>query len=177
VTGGHLESPERAGPIPHPGGFYSAQAGGKIMHGIFSGAVLAAIFIGLSGCAITERSLRQRGLSPLTQGELEALYSRTRTAHGTIIMAGTTAEDVRWTYTPDGVVKVDWRQGAAEGSWLIIGGKFCRTFQVINDGQEFCVTIYKTGKNEYNAFHSEGVFIDIGTESFTFTGGREELLF
>jgi hypothetical protein len=139
--------------------------------------MVAAIFIGLSGCAITEKSLRQRGLSPLTQSELEALYSRTRTAHGTIIMAGRTAEGVRWTYTPEGVVKVDWRQGGAEGSWRIAGGKFCRTFKVINDGQEFCVTIYKTGQNEYNAFHAEGFFIDIGTESFTFTRGREELLF
>jgi hypothetical protein len=134
------------------GGFYSVQAGGKIMPGIFSGAMVAAICIGLSGCAITEKSLQKQGLSPLTQSELEVLYSRTRTAHGT------TAEGVRWTatYTPDGVVKVDWRQGAAEGSWRIIGGQFCATFQVINDGKEFCVTIYKTGKSEFKAFDSGG---------------------
>src|SRR5712692_4677158 len=144
-----------------------------MMPGIFLGAVLATVFIGLSGCAPIEKSLRERGLSPLTQSELEVLYSRARTVHGTI------AQGVRWTgtYAPDGVVKVDWRQGADEGSWWITGGKFCRKFKVIDDGKEFCVTIYKTGKNEYKAFNSDGSFSYIGTESFTFTGGREELLF
>lgn len=143
------------------------------MPGMFSGVVLAAICIGLSGCAITEKSLRERGLSPLTHSELEALYSRTKTLHGT------TAEGVRWTgtFAPDGVVKVDWGEGADEGAWRIVGGKFCTTYQVINDGQEFCITIYKTGKNEYKAFNAEGLFIDAGTGSFTFTGGREQLLF
>jgi len=151
--------------------------GGTMMHGMFSGAVLAAMFIVLSGCAATEKSLRERGFSPLTQSELEALYSRARTVHGTVTMQGAKSVRVTWTYTPDGVVKIDWVEGAAEGSWWIAGGKFCRNFKVIDHGKEFCVTIYKTEKNEYNAFHSEGEFIDTGTESFTFTGGREELLF
>ena len=147
------------------------------MQGIVLGAVLAAIFMVLSGCTATEKALRERGFSPLTQSELEALYSRARTVHGTMDFASAESERVTWTYTPDGVVKVDWIEGAAEGSWWIAGGKFCRKFKVIAHGKEFCVTIYKTGKNEYNAFHSEGAFIDTGTESFTFTGGREELLF
>jgi len=147
------------------------------MPGMFLGTVLAAICIGLFGCAPTEKALQARGLSPLTQSELEALYSRARTLHGTVTMQGAKSVRVIWTYTPDGVVKIDWIQGAAEGSWWIAGGKFCRKFTMIDHGQEFCVTIYKTEKNEYQAFHSEGEFIDIGTESFTFKGGREELLF
>jgi hypothetical protein len=143
------------------------------MQGMFSGAVLAAIYVILAGCAPTEKALRERGLSPLTQSELEALYSRTWTFRGTL------PEGLKWTgtYTPDGVVKVDWRQGADEGSWRIIGGKFCMTFKVILNGEERCVTVYKTGGNEYTAFNPDGSFIFTGTAAFTFTRGREELQF
>ena len=142
------------------------------MQGLFSGAVLAAICMVLSGCPPTEKALRERGLSPLTQSELEAVFSRTKT------IRGTTAEGVTWTgpYTPDGVVKVDWRQGSDEGSWRITGGKFCAKYKVMYDGEERCHTIYKTGKNEFKGFNAKGG-VSAGTASFTFTGGREELLF
>lgn len=133
----------------------------------------ATICIVLASCAPTEKSLRARGLSPLTQSELEALYSRTRTVRGT------TAEGVTWTgtYTPDGVAKLDWRQGGDEGSWRITGGKFCAKFKVMYDGEERCFTIYNTGKNEFKGFNSKGSFVSTGTAAFTFTGGREELQF
>ena len=58
------------------------------MQGLFSGAVLAAILIVLAGCALTEKALRERGRSPLTQSELEAMFSRTRTFHRTIAEGG-----------------------------------------------------------------------------------------
>jgi len=45
------------------------------------------------------------------------------------------------------------------------------------DGEERCHTIYKTGKNEFKGFNAKGSFGSTGTASFTFTGGREELLF
>jgi hypothetical protein len=127
----------------------------------FFGAVLAAAFMALGGCATTEQSLRERRLSPLTQSELEALYARTRTIRGT--RADGLA--VTGTYTQDGVAKLDWGRGADEGSWRITEGKFCTKYQVIRDGAERCFTIYKTGENEYKSFFPDGTFN--GTASFT----------
>jgi hypothetical protein len=162
-------------PIPHPKGVYSATEGGKIMQGLFSGAVLAAVLIVLAGCALTEKALQERGLSPLTQSELEAMFSRTRTFHRTNAEGGSGTV----TYTPAGVVKLDWIQGADEGFWWIAGDKFCVKYNIkykpILRGGERCFTVYKTGENEYKAFNAEGS--SAGTVSFTFTGGREELQF
>jgi len=122
-----------------------------MMKGMSFGAVLTATFLALSGCATPEKSLQARGLSPLTQRELEALFSQTRTLHAT------TAEGLTgtWTFTPDGVAKGGWGLVSAETSWRITGGKFC-TKDTRGSGVEQCHSLYKTGENEYQAFHPNG---------------------
>lgn len=122
-----------------------------MMKGMFFGAVLAATFMALSGCATTEKSLQARGLSPLTQSELEALFSQTRT------LRATNAEGLTgtWTFTPDGVAQGGGGLESEEASWRITGGKFC-TKDTIGSGVEKCHGIYKTGENEYQAFHPDG---------------------
>ena len=83
-------------------------------------AIVAAAFLTLGGCTTTEQSLRARGLSPLSQCELEALYARTRT------IRGSSPDGLRLlgTSTQEGGARLDWGRGAAEGSWRITGGKF-----------------------------------------------------
>lgn len=122
------------------------------MKGMFFGAVLAVSFIALAGCATTEKSLRERGLSPLAQSELEALYSRTRT------IGWTTFDGVRVTatYTYNGVAQLEGAGFTHQGSWRITGRKFCTQYQTIRNGAETCFTFYKTGENEYKNFYPDG---------------------
>ena len=130
------------------------------MKDLFFGAILATAFLTLIGCATTEQSLRARGLSPLSQGELEALYARTRTIRG----SSPDGLGLTGTYTQEGGARLDWGRGAAAGSWRIAEGKFCTKYQGIRNGEERCFTIYKTGENEYKAFLPDGTFN--GTTSF-----------
>jgi hypothetical protein len=130
------------------------------MQGLYFGAMWAAAFLTLSGCAPTEQALRARGLSPLTHSELEALYARTRTIHG----SSPDGLGLLGTYTQEGVARLDWGRGAAVGSWRIAEGKFCTTYPGIRNGEERCATVYKTGENEYKAFLPDGTFN--GTTSF-----------
>jgi hypothetical protein len=128
--------------------------------GMVVGALVAAAFLALIGCTTTEQSLRARGLSPLSQSELEALYARTRTIRG----SSPDGLGLLGTFTQEGGARLDWGRGAAEGSWRITGDKFCTKYQGIRNGEERCVTIYKTGENAYKAFLPDGTFN--GTTSF-----------
>jgi hypothetical protein len=130
------------------------------MQGLCFGAMWAVAFLVLSGCAPTEQALRARGLSPLTQSELEALYARTRTIRG----SSPDGLGLLGSYTQEGVARLDWGRGAAVGAWRIAEGKFCTTYPSIRNGEERCVTIYKTGENEYKAFLPDGTCN--GTTSF-----------
>jgi hypothetical protein len=140
--------------MPTSVGRLLGKGGGRIMKGMFFGAILAAVFLTLVGGATTEKSLRERGLSPLTQSELEALYARTRVIRG----SSPDGLGLTGTYTKEGGARLDWGRGAAEGSWRIIEGKFCTKYKVIRDGEERCFTIYKTEENEYKAFLPDGTF-------------------
>ena len=128
--------------------------------GMVVGALVAAAFLTLIGCATTEHSLRARGLAPLSHSELEALYARTRTIRG----SSPDGLGLLGTFTQEGGARLDWGRGAAEGSWRMSGGKFCTKYQGIRNGEERCVTIYKTGENAYKAFLPDGTFH--GTTSF-----------
>jgi hypothetical protein len=131
-----------------------------MMKGMVFGAILAVAFLTLVGCATTEQGLRARGLAPLTQSELEALYARTRIIRG----SSPDGLGLTGTYTQEGGARLDWGRGAAEGSWRITGGKFCTKYTGIRDGEERCFTIYKTGENEYKTFFPDGTCN--GTTSF-----------
>ena len=130
------------------------------MKGLGFGTIVAAAFLTLLGCATTEQALRARGLSPLSQGELEALYARTRTIRG----SSPDCLGLLGTYTQEGGARLDWGRGAAAGSWRIAEDKFCTKYQGIRNGEERCLTIYKTGENAYKAFLPDGTFH--GTTSF-----------
>jgi hypothetical protein len=130
--------------------------------GMVVGAMVAAVSLTLGGCTTTEHSLRTRtrGLAPLAHSELEALYARTRTIRG----RSPDGLGLLGTFTPEGGARLDWGRGAAEGSWRMSGGKFCTKYQGIRNGEERCVTIYKTGENAYKVFLPDGTFH--GTTSF-----------
>jgi len=123
-----------------------------MMKRLLFSAVFAAFFLTLSRCALTEQSLRNTGISPLSQSELQALHARPRTFQGT----SATGDRVTGIYTPEGVGKIQWSGGEAEGSWRIKDGKFCVTYAPLWGGAERCFTVYKTGDNEYKSFHPDG---------------------
>lgn len=106
----------------------------------------------LSSCATTEKSMQERGLTPLTHNQLKTLMSRTRTTHWT------TAENVTGTgtYLDDGSAEITWGGRAAQGAWRITGDKFCTRYPTIRKGNDVCYTLFKTGEKEYQLFHQDG---------------------
>jgi len=119
---------------------------------LLSSALMAIALLLVSGCATTEKSLQERGLTPLTHSELETLMSRTRTARWT------TSKGVTGTgsYTQDGTAKLAWSGGGAEGSWRISGDRFCTKYPTIRGGNETCFSLYKMHENEYQSFFPDG---------------------
>jgi hypothetical protein len=112
---------------------------------LFAGALLAA-------CAASETSLVDKGLKPLSEADLKALYSRPRTVSWTNVQGNAgTAE-----YSTDGAVKVAWSTGGVTGTFRIAGNTFCPTLPGVRGGAEYCQRVYKTGDNRYATFLVNG---------------------
>jgi hypothetical protein len=114
--------------------------------------LIATALVGATGCAVTQKSLEEKGLRPLTQKELEDRYSRP------VKVRFVNARNQSGTgdYNPDGSVRLSWQGGGANGRWRIKDGKFCTTYAEIRNGVETCFTSYRTGPKEYVSFGPDG---------------------
>ena len=124
------------------------------MRRVFLGALAVMLFASFSGCAVTEKSLRDKGMSPQTQKELEERFSRP------VKSSFQNVSGIRGTvtYTPDGTVRVDSPNIIDTGTWRIKDGKFCTKYTKIRNGEETCFTTYKTGPKEYTSFFADGSY-------------------
>ena len=111
---------------------------------IFFLIIIASIL--LSGCVTTEKKFMEEGNIPLTQSQLESLFSQTRTIKWKS-SKGTTGTGV---VRPDHTSEAKWSGGSESGKWEIQGNMYC----VIYSGNESCRTVYKTGEKEYTMFES-----------------------
>jgi hypothetical protein len=106
--------------------------------------VAALVLVTASGCGVTQKSLQEKGLKPMTQKELEERYSRPVKVRFTNAQnQGGTAE-----YAPDGAARLAWQGGGATGKWRVKDGKFCTVAQ-LRGGAEACFTSHRTGPKEY----------------------------
>ena len=100
----------------------------------------------LSGCVTTEKKLMEEGNKPLTQNQLESLFSQTRTFKWKSSKGTTGTGVVRQNHTAE----AKWSGGAESGKWEIQDNMYC----VIFSGNKSCRTVYKTGEKEYTMFES-----------------------
>ena len=101
----------------------------------------------LSGCVTTEKKLMEEGNKPLTQNQLESLFSQTRTINWKSAKGSTGTSIIR----PDHTSEWKWSGGSGAGKWEIRGNRYC---VIPNDGNESCRTVFKTGDKEYTLFES-----------------------
>ena len=125
------------------------------MRRVFVGALAVMLFATFSGCAVTEKSLRDKGMSPMTQKQLEDRYSRP------VKMSVQTFTGVRGTaaFAPDGTVRLDLPNlpnGSDTGTWRIKDGKLCTKYTNLRKGEEACFSSYKTGPKDYTSFDADG---------------------
>jgi hypothetical protein len=114
-------------------------------------AALVAVS-GLSGCALNEKGLTEKGMKPLADADLKALYARDRTfSWKNDRGASGTGE-----YRADGSTTVAWGTGSAQGRYRIAGSQFCTTYTGIRAGAENCVRIYRTADNQFMSFYNSG---------------------
>lgn len=106
------------------------------------------------GCATTEKGLAEKGLKPLTESELKALYSRTRTTKWTNAQNRSGTGE----YRVDGTAQVNWGTGGALGRYRIVGNTLCTQYPEVRGGAESCSRVYKTGENEYTTFFTDGEY-------------------
>jgi hypothetical protein len=124
------------------------------MKTLFWSIAVAGLVVTVTGCAMTEKSLREKGQAPMTQQQLQDMYAQPRKVAWTNDrnQSGTAA------YTPDGVGRVEWPGGGATGKYRIVDGKFCSTYAAIRNGVETCFTVYQLGPKEMASFFSDGSF-------------------
>ena len=128
-------------------------------------AVLATVM--LSGCAITEQALQQRGLRPLNQSQLEVMYAQPRQT----VWTDTKGRTGVAIYLGDGQAAIDRGRGVGFetaslerdgsytlGTWRAVDGQFCTRFEAIDNGAERCVTHYQISDDEYRAFNPDGSY-------------------
>ena len=110
--------------------------------------------LGLAGCATTEKSLTEKGMKPLSEAELKALYSGTRKVKWTNAQNRSGTGEFR----ADGAASVDWGTGSAQGKYRIVDNTLCSQFEGVRGGAENCFRIYKTGDNEYKQYFTNGEY-------------------
>jgi len=110
---------------------------------------ILAIFIGtmLSGCVTTEKKFMEEGNKPLTQSQLETLFSQTITYDWKNTKGNTGVGTTR----PDHTGEAKWNGGSETAKWDIRGNEYCIIF---NSGKESCRTVYKTGEKEYTMYEN-----------------------
>ncbi|MFP5460621.1 MAG: hypothetical protein ACLGII_03485 [Gammaproteobacteria bacterium] len=116
------------------------------MNGLLRGAAGAA-FVSLallSGCAVTEKSMQEKGLRPTGEAELRAQFARERSFRWSNVRGSGTGRT--W---PDGRAMVEFPGGSMPGAWRIDGGLVCSKY---GDLPELCLRSYKTGAREYQYF-------------------------
>ena len=106
----------------------------------------------LSACATTEHSLQEKGLKPLTNGQISELFSRTRNFRFTTA-ANATGTGI---FVQNGKISVDWHTGSADGTWRIRGNTLCTEYPTLHSGAERCFSVYKIQRNEYETFLANG---------------------
>jgi hypothetical protein len=116
-------------------------------------AVAAFVPLVLAACAsVTEQSLQQQGVKPLSAAEMKDYFSRTRTADFTTATNATG----RIQYAADGTVKADTRSRSFAGRWRLDGDRLCTTYPDLRDGREGCARVYRTGPKQITGFWPEG---------------------
>jgi hypothetical protein len=98
--------------------------------------------------------LADKGLKPLDETELKALYARTRTIKWTNAQGRSGTGE----YRTDGTASVNWGTGGAQGRWRVAGNTLCTQYPEVRGGAEGCSRIYKTGENEYTTFFANGEY-------------------
>lgn len=122
------------------------------MHRFMRVAATAVATVLLFGCATGEKSLVEKGLQPLSEADLKALYSKPRTVSWKNVNNNSgTAE-----YRMDGTVQVSWGSGGTSGTYRIVGNTFCAKLANVRGGAEYCQRVYKTGENMYMTFLDNG---------------------
>ena len=117
-------------------------------------AMSLVVGLGLGGCATTEKSLTEKGMKPLSEAELKALYSGTRKVKWTNAQNRSGTGEFR----ADGAASVDWGTGSAQGKYRIVGNTLCSQYDGVRGGAETCFRIYKTGDNEYKQYFTNGEY-------------------
>jgi hypothetical protein len=120
----------------------------------------AVVLIVATGCGVTQKSLQEKGLKPLTQKELEDRYARpVKSRWVNAQNQSGTAEA-----TPDGTARLAWQGGGATGKWRIVNGKYCTTYPQLRGGNETCFAVYRTGPKEHVTFGADGSYNATATE-------------
>lgn len=111
----------------------------------------------LAGCALQDSILikeptpAERGLTPLTGKEVQAVLNKARYrwegaqgATGTALTSG------------DGRVRVMWETGAVNGHMRFTDTGYCSRFEGVRNGIEDCYRLYQTGPDEFAVVRQDG---------------------
>lgn len=115
-------------------------------------AIAAMLLASAAGCASAEKSLQEKGLSPLTQKQLEERFSRPRK------VSFQSATGVRGTasYMPDRTARVEAPNLTDTGTYRVQDGKLCFKWATIRKGEEACFSYYQTGPKELKSIAADG---------------------
>ena len=107
----------------------------------------------LTSCALTEKSLKEKGAKLLGQQELVEFFSQDR-----VVNFSTQSGSAKGYYFSDGSQKIEWPGGGDRGNYKIVNGQFCSSWKSARGGKEECYRIYHTENNEYVWFKIDGSY-------------------
>lgn len=119
-------------------------------------AMLAAAAIALmAGCATSEADLQAKGLKPVTEAELRALFAERREGS---FDGPQNSGLIEW--KPDGTVSFGIPRGgfSDSGRYRIDGDTYCARMNKIRNGEEGCFRFYRTGDRTFTSVGTDGRF-------------------
>ncbi len=105
-----------------------------------------ALALTIIACAAHEVKLKEQGLQPMTQAELEQLFSKP------VEFSFSTPETSGDLKYADGKSEGTWRQGSGKGTYEIKDGLFCSRWDFRNMSER-CFRVYKISDTEYHYVH------------------------
>ena len=115
-----------------------------------SGILLVALLV--AGCAVSEKSLVEKGATPLSGAQIQQLNSpgavaNWRNQEG---RSGTVA------YLAEGKVEIKSGTFSDVGSLRYTENGVCSKYTTVRNGAETCFKMYKTGPNSYATVNQNG---------------------
>ncbi len=122
--------------------------------------VIGGLFLLLTGCVTAKQKKLEAGFKPLSNHELQTLFSKNNDA---TFVSNKNGMVTSMTYFKDGRQKFSNSKLSDEGNWRIVGDTVCSVWKELRQGAEECTTFFQSADNKFEVYKKTGTLYGVLT--------------